>query len=148
MKKPSFDNYKKWIILVLTILLGVIVIVSIIFTIWSMINTFIINYENIDFQRAIFDLFGLLFLVLVGIEFLEILKMYTREHVVHVEVVLLVALIVAARKIIIIDITKTSSDILFGVSALIVAISASYYLIKKSIITATTTSSSDDEKKK
>lgn len=129
----SFESYKKIVILILMVMLGCVVLISIAHVAWSLIDTVVLNFNEADFQRSIIDLFGLFFLVLVGVELLETLKMYTKEHVVHVEVVLLVALIVAARKIILIDYATKPSDIFFGIASIIIAIGVSYYLIKKSL---------------
>jgi len=131
-KLLSFETYKKIVIIVLMVMLGFVVLISIAHVAWSLVDKVFFNYNELDFQRNIIDLFGLFFLVLVGVELLETLKMYTKEHVVHVEVVLLVALIVAARKIILIDYATTPSDIFFGIASIIIAIGVSYYLIKKS----------------
>lgn len=132
-KMITFDHFKQIIILVLMVMLGLVVLITTVFVAWNLINMLVFNFNQTDFQRLIIDLFGLFFLVLVGVELLETLKMYTKEHVVHVEVVLLVALIVASRKIILIDYTTTPSDIFFGIAAIIVAIGVSYFLIKKSL---------------
>ena len=131
-KPLSFELYKQIIILVLMVMLGLVVLISTLFVAWNLINMLILNFSEAEFSRIIFELFGLFFLVLVGVELLETLKMYTKEHVVHVEVVLLVALIVAARKIILIDYTTTPSEIFYGIAAIVVAIGISYYLLKKS----------------
>lgn len=132
-KNFTFDYFKQIIILILMVMLGIVVLLTTIFVAWNLINLIVFNFDQTDFQRLIIDLFGLFFLVLVGVELLETLKMYTKEHVVHVEVVLLVALIVASRKIILIDYTTTPSEIFFGIAAIIVAIGVSYFLIKKSL---------------
>lgn len=108
-----------------------VVIVSTAFLAWNVIDKIFLQFNETAFQSVIIELFGLFFLVLVGIELFETLQMYTKERVVHVEVVLLVALIVAARKIIMIDYTKTSTDIFFGIAAVVVSIGISYYLLKK-----------------
>ncbi len=132
-KLLTFDRFKQVIIFVLMVMLGIVVLLTTIFVAWNLVNLFVNNFSQADFQRIIIDLFGLFFLVLVGVELLETLKMYTKEHVVHVEVVLLVALIVASRKIILIDYTTTPSEVFFGIAAIIVAIGVSYFLIKKSL---------------
>lgn len=129
----TFERFKQIIILILMWMLGIVVFLSTIFVAWTLVHMLVFNLDQVDFQRLIIDLFGLFFLVLVGVELLETLKMYTKEHVVHVEVVLLVALIVAARKIILIDYATTPAEIFFGIAAIIVAIGTSYYLIKKSL---------------
>jgi len=129
----TFERFKQMIILILMWMLGIVVFISTIFVAWTLVNMLVFNFSEVDFQRLIIDLFGLFFLVLVGVELLETLKMYTKEHVVHVEVVLLVALIVAARKIILIDYATTPAEIFFGIAAIIVSIGISYFLIKKSL---------------
>lgn len=129
----NFDRFKQVIIIILMVMLGIVVLLTTVFVAWNLVNLLVYNFNQVDFQRIIIDLFGLFFLVLVGVELLETLKMYTKEHVVHVEVVLLVALIVASRKIILIDYTTTPSEIFFGIAAIIVAIGVSYFLIKKSL---------------
>ncbi len=131
MQKIPFEKLKQLIIFFLMGMLLVVVIVSTAFLAWNVIDKIFLQFNETAFQSVIIELFGLFFLVLVGIELFETLQMYTKERVVHVEVVLLVALIVAARKIIMIDYTKTSTDIFFGIAAVVVSIGISYYLLKK-----------------
>jgi uncharacterized membrane protein (DUF373 family) len=131
MQKIPFEKLKQLIIFFLMGLLLVVVIVSTAFLAWNVIDKIFLQFNETAFQSVIIELFGLFFLVLVGIELFETLQMYTKERVVHVEVVLLVALIVAARKIIMIDYTKTSTDVFFGIAAVVVSIGISYYLLKK-----------------
>jgi hypothetical protein len=61
------------------------------------------------------DLFGLFLLVLIGVELLDTLKAYIKDNVVHVEVVLTVAMIAIARKVIILDVKELPSMTLFGI---------------------------------
>jgi uncharacterized membrane protein (DUF373 family) len=51
--------------------------------------------------------------------------------VVHVEVVVLVAIIALARKIVIIEVEQLSGDLLIGMGVLIIALAVAYYLIKR-----------------
>ena len=131
MQKITYEKLKQLIIFFLMGMLLVVVIVSTAFLAWTVIDKIFLQFNETTFQSIIIELFGLFFLVLVGIELFETLQMYTKERVVHVEVVLLVALIVAARKIIMIDYTKTSTDVFFGIAAVVVSIGISYYLLKK-----------------
>lgn len=75
--------------------------------------------------------FGGFLSVLIGIELLHTIKMYLKEDVVHVEIVLLVALIGISRHIIDLDITHLKPLTLFAISSLIIALSGGYLLIKK-----------------
>jgi uncharacterized membrane protein (DUF373 family) len=51
--------------------------------------------------QGLLEIFGYFLLVLIGVELLETLKAYLRKDVIHVRVVLEVALIAMARKVII-----------------------------------------------
>ena len=78
------------------------------------------------------EIFGLFMLVLIGIELLEsIMKTYITHDQPHYEVVLSVAIIAIARKVIILDVKETDSLSLIGIAAIVVALTTGYYLMKK-----------------
>jgi len=76
-------------------------------------------------------IFGFFLLILIGIELLETIKIYVRDHLIRVEVVLLVALIAVARKVIILDIKDITDFKLIGIAALIVALTAGLFFLKR-----------------
>jgi uncharacterized membrane protein (DUF373 family) len=78
------------------------------------------------------EIFGYFLLVLIGIELLETFKIYLEENVINVQVVLLVAIIAIARKVIILDVKNLPSMTLIGIGVIIVSLSTGYYLVKKS----------------
>jgi uncharacterized membrane protein (DUF373 family) len=75
------------------------------------------------------DLFGMFLIVLLGLELLETVKAYLRDDLIPVEVVLIVAIIALARKVIILELKEPSPLILLGLAALVFALAASYRLI-------------------
>lgn len=77
------------------------------------------------------DIFGFFMLILIGIELLETIKAYLVEKVVHSEIVLEVALIAIARKVIILDYKEYSGLNIIGIAALIVSISVAYFFLKR-----------------
>lgn len=77
------------------------------------------------------DLFSMVLIILIGLELLETVKMYLKEDVVHVELVLMVAMIALARKVIVWDFNKYSSQQLLSIAAIIVSLGVTYYLIKR-----------------
>lgn len=79
------------------------------------------------------EIFGFFLLVLIGVELLETIKAYLTEGVVHVEIVLEVALIAIARKVIILDLEKYSSLTLVGIAALILSVAMAFWVIKRQI---------------
>ncbi len=75
------------------------------------------------------DIFGFFLLILIGVELLETIRAYLSEHVVHVEVVIEVAMIAIARKVIIRDLKETSAYSLLGIAGIIFALAVAYYLM-------------------
>jgi uncharacterized membrane protein (DUF373 family) len=77
------------------------------------------------------DIFGMFLLVLLGLELLETIRAYLVEHAVHVEVVMVVALIAISRKVVILDVKQMQALTLFAVGTVILALSVGYYLISR-----------------
>ena len=78
--------------------------------------------------QGLLEVFGYFLLVLIGVELLETLKGYIKQNVVHARVVLEVALIAVARKVVTTELGAASPLTLFGVAALILALGVAYYL--------------------
>ena len=77
------------------------------------------------------DVFGFFMLILIGVELLETIRAYLNEHEVHVEIVLEVALIAVARKVVIIDVKEYSAETLLAIAAIVVSLAGAYYLQKQ-----------------
>lgn len=76
---------------------------------------------------GLLEIFGYSLLVLIGVELLETLKAYVRKDVIHVRIVLEVALISMARKVIIEEPNAVPGVTLFGIAALILALDSAFY---------------------
>lgn len=77
------------------------------------------------------DVFGFFMLILIGVELLETIRAYLNEHEVHVEIVLEVALIAVARKVVIIDVKDYSPNTLLAIAAIVFSLAGAYYLQKR-----------------
>jgi uncharacterized membrane protein (DUF373 family) len=77
--------------------------------------------------QGLLDIFGYFLLVLIGVELLETLKAYVKKNVIHVRVVIEVALIAMARKVIVEEPNNVSSLTLLGIAALILALGIAFY---------------------
>jgi uncharacterized membrane protein (DUF373 family) len=82
--------------------------------------------------QSLLDVFGYFLLVLIGVELLETLRAYMKKDVIHVRVVLEVALIAMARKVIVLEPSEVSGVTLFGVAALILALGVAFYFERQS----------------
>jgi uncharacterized membrane protein (DUF373 family) len=108
------------VILLSTIELGRILVVDIL-----QAPNFLLNITEL------LDIFGFFLLILIGVELLETIRAYLNEHQVHVEIVLEVALIAVARKIVILDIKEYSPTVIFAIAAIVLALSVAYFLEKR-----------------
>ena len=81
--------------------------------------------------QGLLEIFSFFLLVLIGVELLETLKAYVRKDVIHVRLVLEVALIAMARKVIILEPNSVTALTLFGMAALISALGLAFYLERK-----------------
>jgi uncharacterized membrane protein (DUF373 family) len=78
--------------------------------------------------QGLLDIFGYFLLVLIGVELIETLKAYLKKDTLHLRVVLEVALIAMARKVIIEEPNDVPSLTLFGIAALILALGIASYI--------------------
>jgi uncharacterized membrane protein (DUF373 family) len=79
---------------------------------------------------AIFNFF---LLVLIGLELIEVIKVYLVDEQVHVEVIFLVAIIAVARKVIVLDVKELDPLVSLGMAAIIVSLAGGYYLLKRGL---------------
>ena len=70
-------------------------------------------------------------LVLIGIELLHSMKIYIERREVHVEAVLVVAVIAVARKIVVLDPKALDGETLLGIAAVALALTIGYYLVRR-----------------
>lgn len=80
--------------------------------------------------NGLMDMFSLILVLLIGLELLETVKAYLKEDIVHVEFIILVAIIAIARKVIVWDFEKYSTEELLSLAAMIVGLATAYFLIK------------------
>lgn len=129
------DKIERVVIITLLFSLLIVVVYTAVVFLFMLFNGIITSIESSFSDNNILvhlhKVFGGFLSVLIGIELLHTIKMYLKEDVVHVEIVLLVALIGISRHIIDLDIIHIKPITIFGISSLVLALSIGYYLIKK-----------------
>lgn len=125
------NKFERGIIYLLVALMLVVVLLSAIELAWIIAKDIITPPVLLLEIAELLEIFGLFLLVLIGIELLEMIKIYIEEKVVHVEVVFMVAIIAIARKVVILDVKNLSGLTLVGIAAVIFALSAGYFLVKR-----------------
>ena len=94
--------------------------------------------------KEMLSVFAFFLMVLIGLELVETIRVYIEKDVFHVEVVVLVAIIAVARKIIIIDYKEVSYGMVLSIAALMIALSAGFFLLKRATMTSMSKEFDDD----
>jgi uncharacterized membrane protein (DUF373 family) len=127
----SIKTFETMIVYVLTVLMAVTVLFSTVelaILLWKDLAT--PPYLILDMNELL-ELFGFFLLILLGMELLETIKAYLSDGVIHVEVVMIVAIIAIARKVTILDVKAADGATLAGMGILLAALTGTYVYIKK-----------------
>ncbi|ABS55750.1 hypothetical protein Mboo_1232 [Methanoregula boonei 6A8] len=129
----EINKFERIVYTILIILLGAVLVCAIAELIWTFIGDLFNPGISLLDNKEIVAVLGSFLLVLITVELLDTMKAYIVENVIHVEVVVLLAIIAIARKVILLDPTSIPSDSgeLVGIGIIIVGLAAAYYLIKK-----------------
>jgi uncharacterized membrane protein (DUF373 family) len=124
-------KFERFIVGVLIVLMMIVVLLSTIELGWIILQD-ILNQPYIVLDaNELLDIFGFFLLVLIGVELIETLRAYLSDNVVHAEVVVEVAMIAIARKVIILDMKELSGLTLVGIAAIIAALTGAFYVLKR-----------------
>ena len=116
------------------ILMGVVVLMTVVDLAWILIKDAITPPILLLDTSELLDIFSMFLLVLIGIELIETLKAYVLQNEIRAEVIIIVAIIALARKIITLDLKEVSSGSLLGIAAIMLALSIAYYVIRQTHI--------------
>jgi len=125
------NRFERFIIGSLIVMMAVVVFLSTLELGWLIITDILTAPIVLLEINELLDIFGFFLLVLIGVELLETIRSYLAENVVHVEVVVEVAMIAIARKVIILDVKEISSMTLVGIAAILVALTIAYFVLKR-----------------
>ncbi len=126
-------NIEKVMIQALMIMMAIVLGLATIDLGWLIIKDVLTPPYVLLSVDELLEIFGLFMLVLIGIELLEtIMKTYLTQDQPHYEVVLSVAIIAIARKVIILDVKEIDSLSLIGIASIVLALTAGYFLMKRS----------------
>ncbi len=93
--------------------------------------------------KEMMEVFGFILMVVIGLELLETIKAYLDKRVIHVEVVLLVAVVAVARKIIIMDYKEITPQMILAVAALVISLCVGFFAVRRALDSAPETKTKD-----
>jgi uncharacterized membrane protein (DUF373 family) len=123
-------KFEKAVTISLAAMMAIVVLLSTVELGWLIITDIITPPFFLLEITELLDIFGLFLLVLIGVELLETIKAYIKDNVVHYDVVMTVAMIAIARKVIILDVKELQSLTLVGIAAIILALAIASRLFK------------------
>lgn len=125
---------KKWMTFIVLILMTLIVALAIVELGIILFLDIFDPTDDVLFLEIdeLFQIFGFFFIILIGFELVETVEMYFKDNVIHAEVVLLVAVIAVARKVILLDLDKYEPLAIIGLGVIIFSLGGCYWLIKRS----------------
>lgn len=121
---------QKIIIFLLLFILSLSLLVSTVNIIMTLFATAVSDPNDVFSVQSLQELFGLFLIILIGIELLDTVKAFLEEEKVHVEIVILVAIIAISRKVIVWDFSEYQSQELYSLSAMLLALAVSYAIVK------------------
>ena len=126
----AYDQFERIISAILLITISIIIIYSTGLMMITLAGDFHAGLHFAE-QGALKDTFGLILSLLILIEFNHsiVLALRRRSGILEVRVVILIAIIVIARKLILLDYTNTTLEMLLGLGGLALSLGALYWLL-------------------
>lgn len=133
----QYRRFERIISLVLTLAIGLLVIVAMFFLVSNVFTLLFLQTQdpfNFRLFQAIFDM---VLTVLIAMEFNNSIVRTMEEEgrlggFIHVEVVVLIAIMAVVRKFMVMDVEGVDPFYLLGLGGAILALGATYWLLKKS----------------
>ncbi len=126
----GIDQVEGFVSKILSVVMVVVILVALCDLIISLFRE-IFSFPFSFSSKTLFEIFGMFLNVLIALEILENITVYLRQHVILVELVIVTSLVAVARKIIILDLEKTTGTEIIGLAIAILSLSISYWIIHK-----------------
>lgn len=128
--RRAVRTFERIVVLVMLAMMMLVVALSTVELAWIVIRDIVEAPILLLEVNDLLEIFGFFLLVLIGLELLEIIKAYQKDQAVQLGIVLEVALIAIARKVIVLDLSEHDGVSVLAVAALIVALSIAWALEK------------------
>lgn len=122
-------KFERFISYILMIMIGLVIILATIDVGYMIMKDIFAPPVLILKVDKLLELFGMLLLVLIGLELMETIYAFHKDRTISAEIILVVALVAMARKIIILDQNKLSSLTLFDIGILMLSLAGAYLIL-------------------
>jgi len=135
MMLEFINRFEKCVYTLLIVLLVIVLIFALgemFWYLWTCVSNYPVGLlEN----HELMEVLGIFLLVLIAVELLDTMKAYITENVIHVEIIVLLAIIAISRKVILLNPADTDGVELIGTGIIIIGLAAAYYMIRKAGLT-------------
>jgi uncharacterized membrane protein (DUF373 family) len=128
-----YQRFESLIAFAITLIISLVIVVALYRLIIEVIGGLVFGALN-PLEPVVFQtVFGEILTVLIALEFNHTLQYFaTREQsVIQTKIVLLIALLALARKVIILDLQQTTPNELLGLAAVTLALGITYWLLRE-----------------
>ena len=128
-----YRRFEAAVALVLTVVVGAVIVVALWRLIVSVADTLVLRTLN-PLEHEVFQrVFGEIMTLLIALEFNHTLQFVVtgQQGIIHTKMVILIALLALARKIIILDLYATSAASLIALALLTLALGVTYWLMRE-----------------
>ena len=132
MPTAWMDRVIRWVAAALMWMLALVVVAGALDLAVTLISDLITPPIGRLEVRELLRLLGLFLVVLIAIELVYVVRLYLEERHFDVEVVLMVALIAIARKVVVFDLERNEPALLLGISAVVLSLAAALFLLRVS----------------
>jgi uncharacterized membrane protein (DUF373 family) len=132
----KIEQFERGIYFILLVMLAGVILFAVIelgvILLEALFTDFTYRLDNHEILNA----FGFFLLILIGLELMDTIKAYLTKNEIHFEIIILLAIIAVARKIILLDpFTETAGAFdaltLLGLGVIVISLGGCYYLVKK-----------------
>ena len=129
------NKFEKVVYAVLMALLMLVIVIALVDLAWLLFHSLVVTSQYLLETYELIAVLGAFLLVLICIELLDTIKAYFKENTIHVEIVILLAIIAIARKVILLDPTGMNGIEfgveMMGIGVIVISLAAGYYVLKK-----------------
>ena len=128
-----YRRFEAFVAFVLTVVIGAIILVALVRLIVSVADTLVLRTLN-PLDHTVFQrVFGEVMTLLIALEFNHTLRYVVsgERGIIHTKMVLLIALLALARKVIVMDLVDVDTAQTGALAALVLALGVSYWLMRE-----------------
>ena len=132
----KIERFERGIYFILLVMLAGVILFAVIELGVILVEALFFDFTYRLDNHEILNAFGFFLLILIGLELMDTIKAYLTKNEIHFEIIILLAIIAVARKIILLDpFTETGGAFdtltLFGFGVVVISLGGCYYLVKK-----------------